>query len=305
MLCSEGGFFYISGFMDYTTFSSYALPGVLFFIMFGMGMSLEKKDFLNIFIYPKPIFTGIFAQMVILPLIAFLLISFTNLSPVIKVGFILIAACPGGSASNLVAHLLKGNVALCISLTAINSLLIFVTLPLIVKFGLWLYMGTEHEIHLPLSETIIKIFFTTIIPTILGMVVRKQNERFADRMEQPFKIIMLAALFSVFAAILIYEDSSSDMGIMRHIDILPWALLLNFFAMVAGFFFARGVKCKNKNNFTISIQVGMQNSALAIYVAANLLNNKPMAVVAVVYSSFTFFSTMFFGYLGKKYGETF
>jgi BASS family bile acid:Na+ symporter len=92
---------------------------------------------------------------------------------------------------------------------------------------------------------------------------------------------------------------------MRHLELLPWALLLNFLAMAAGFFFARSVKCKNKNNFTISIQVGMQNSALAIYVAANLLNNKPMAVVAVVYSSFTFFSTMLFGYIGKKYGERF
>lgn len=291
--------------MDYTTFSSYALPGVLFFIMFGMGMSLEKKDFSNIFIYPKPIFTGLFAQMVILPVIAFILVSFTNLSPVIKVGFILIAACPGGSASNLVAHLLKGNVALCISLTAINSLLILVTLPLIVRLGLWLYMGTDHEISLPLLDTVIKIFFTTIVPTILGMAVRKQNKRFADRMEQPFKIIMLLALFSVFAAILIYEDRSAEAGIMKHIDILPWALLLNFLAMVAGFFFARMVKCKNKNNFTISIQVGMQNSALAIFVAAHLLENKPMAVVAVVYSSFTFFSTMLFGYLGKKYGEAF
>ncbi len=291
--------------MDYTTFSSYALPGVLFFIMFGMGMSLEKKDFSKIFIYPKPIFTGLFAQMIILPVIAFILISLTNLSPVIKVGFILIAACPGGSASNLVAHLLKGNVALCISLTAINSLLILITLPLIVKLALWLYMGTEHEIHLPLWDTVIKIFFTTIIPTILGMAVRKQSERFADRMEQPLKVAMLAALFAVFAAILIYEDRSADAGIMRHLELLPWALLLNFLAMAAGFFFARSVKCKNKNNFTISIQVGMQNSALAIYVAANLLNNKPMAVVAVVYSSFTFFSTMLFGYIGKKYGERF
>lgn len=289
--------------MDYTTFSTYALPAVLFVIMFGMGLSLEKRDFTHIFIHPKVIFTGLFAQMVLLPVVAFILMSISDLSPIMKVGFILIAACPGGSASNLVAHLLKGNVALCISLTAINSFLILITLPLIVKLGLMIFVGTTHEIMLPVGETILKIFITTIIPTIGGMALRRKNRRFADRMEQPLKVFMLVLLFSVFLVIILFEESRVDAGIMGYKHILPWALGLNFVAMVAGYFFARKVGCEHKDNYTISIQVGMQNSALAILVAANLLHNQEMAVVAVVYSSFTFFSTMLFGYLEKRLGK--
>jgi BASS family bile acid:Na+ symporter len=272
-------------------------------IMFGMGLSLEKKDFTNVFIYPKAIITGLIAQMIILPLVAFILMEFSNMSPIIKVGFILIAACPGGSASNLVAHLLKGNVALCISLTAINSLLILITLPLIVKLGLLLFVGEAHEIELPVLETIIKIFITTILPTITGMSLRRKNPNFADRMEQPLKVIMLVLLFSVFAAIILFEENRIEAGIASYKYILPWALALNFTAMVAGFLFARMFNCDHKNNFTISIQVGMQNSALAIFIAANLLQNREMAMVAVIYSSFTFFSTTLFGFLEKRYGK--
>lgn len=291
--------------MDYTLFTDYALPGVLIVIMLGMGLSLEKEDFTNVFIRPKLIFSGLFAQMIILPLIAFILMFFSDLSPIVKVGFILIAACPGGTASNLVAHLLNGNIALCISLTAINSLLILITLPLLVKLGLIVFVGEAHEIHLPIGRTVLKIFYTTILPTIIGMYLRRHKRRLANRLEQPLKYVMVALLFSVFAAIIIYEQGRVGSSITEYRFILPWALALNAISMAAGYFFARRIGFLNMNNYTISIQVGMQNSALAIFVAANLLGSQKMAMVAVVYSSFTFFSTALFGFIMKKYGEKF
>jgi len=270
--------------------------------MFGLGLSLEKKDFENVFVYPKAIFTGLIAQMVLLPLIAFLLVGFTNLPPVVKVGFILVAACPGGSASNLVAHLLKGNVALCISLTAINSLLILITLPLIVNLGLAVFMCHTADIQLPLLSTILKIFYTTIIPTFLGMYIRHKNARLASVLSRPMRVIMTVLLFSVFAALIIFEEQTTDRGISKYGYLFLYAIGLNLAAMLAGFFFSRKMGLGNRNNFTISIQVGLQNSALAIYVASSLLEHREMAMVAVVYSSFTFFSTLLFGYLAKKFG---
>ncbi|MFO8235540.1 MAG: bile acid:sodium symporter family protein [Bacteroidales bacterium] len=288
--------------MDSAAFSSIYLPGVLIIIMFGIGLALEKKDFENVVFYPRAILIGLTAQMAILPAIAFLMVCLTNLPPVVKVGFILIAACPGGSASNLVAHLLRGNVALCISLTAVNSILILVTLPLIVNLGLLVFIGETHEIALPLSETILKIFYTTLIPTFLGVFIRHKNLNLAMKMEKPMRVIMTLLLFSVFAALIISEEQTTGEGVSKYTYLFPYAIALNFVAMAAGYFFSRKMGLDNRNNYTISIQVGLQNSALAIFVAGSLLGHREMAMVAVVYSSFTFFSTLLFGYIAKRFG---
>ncbi len=288
--------------MGSAAFSSLYLPAVLIVIMFGIGLALEKKDFENVILYPRAIFIGLVAQMVLLPAIAFLLVFFTSLPPVVKVGFILIASCPGGSSSNLVAYLLRGNVALCISLTAINSILILFTLPLIVNLGLLAFIGETHEIQLPLSETILKIFYTTLIPTFAGVYIRYKNLKLAMKMEKPLRVIMTVLLFSVFAALIISEEQNTGEGVSRYTYLFSYAIALNFVAMAAGYFFSRKMGLDNRNNYTISIQVGLQNSALAIFVANSLLGSREMAMVAVVYSSFTFFSTLLFGYLAKRFG---
>jgi BASS family bile acid:Na+ symporter len=270
--------------------------------MFGIGLSLERQDFVNVFRFPKPIFLGLFAQMILLPLVAFTIISLTDLPPEIKVGFIIISACPGGSASNLLNHLLKGNVALCVSLTALNSILIQITMPLIVNLGLLVYMGHGEDIQLPIWETIFKVFFVTLLPTFAGVYVRARNLKMALKLEKPMKVIMTVLLFSVFAAIILLEEKEGGAGIFRYSYLLPYALALNVGSMLVGYFFARSMGLDNRNNYTISIEVGLQNSALAIFVATTLLNNRDMAIVAVVYSSFTFFSTALFGYLAKRLG---
>ena len=288
--------------MSSVAFSSYYLPAVLIIIMFGIGLALEKKDFENVILYPRAIVIGLIAQMILLPLVAFAIVLLTDLPPIVKVGFILISACPGGSASNLVAHLLRGNVALCISLTAINSLLILITLPLIVNLGLFIFIGETHEIELPIMNTILKIFFTTLIPTFAGVLIRHKNLRLAIKLEKPMRYIMTILLFSVFAALIIFEERSTNEGVSKYTYLFPYALALNFVAMFIGYMFSRKMGLDNRNNYTISIQVGLQNSALAIFVASSLLEQREMAMVAVVYSSFTFFSTLFFGYLAKRFG---
>jgi BASS family bile acid:Na+ symporter len=281
-------------------FSIYLLPLSLSIIMMGMGLSLEKRDFTNVIRYPKPIVTGVISQVFILPLVAFLLFSFTNLDPFIKVGFILITACAGGSATNVITLILKGNLALSISLTAINSLIILVSLPLIVNLGLVVFVGEEKSIHLDVMNTILNIFFTIIIPTFLGMSVRHYFYRFALKAQAYLRILLPAILLSVFIVILFFNEDNSGSSVHDFLKIAPWALLLNFISMLVVYLLAKNLRLGGKNNFTISIEVGLKNSIVGIFVAETLLNNYDMAMVSVVYGSITFFSTLFFGYLAKR-----
>jgi len=269
--------------------------------MMGMGLSLERGDFRNILKYPKPVITGILSQVFVLPVVAFILFGFTNLSPFIKVGFILITACAGGSATNVITHMLRGNLALSISLTALNSLVILVTLPLIVKLGLEIFVGEERTIHLSFYETVINILFTIIFPTLLGMTIRNYFYKFAIKAQKPLRIILPLILFSVFVVMIFFDDDASEHGFKDYLYIAPWALLLNFLSMLVVYLISRYFRLGGKNNFTISIEVGLKNSIVGIYVAESLLNNYEMAMVSVVYGSFTFFSTLLFGYLAKRF----
>jgi len=288
--------------MQSAVFSDILLPFVLVVVMFGMGITLEKKDFQELFLKPRSIVTGLIAQMVLLPLVAFILVFFLDIPPVIKVGFILIAACPGGTASNLVAFLLRGNVALCVTLTAITSLLILITLPLIVNLGLIVFLGHAEDISLPLDRTVLNIFLYTLLPVGAGLLLREKYPVIAIKMQKPMEYIMTILLFAAFLAILIFEESQETSFLRKYGYVLPVALALNFFSMLVGYLFARAMSLRHKDNFTISIQVGLQNSALAIYVAGSLIGSSEMAVVSVIYSAFTFFSTALFGYLAKRFG---
>lgn len=266
----------------------------------GMGLSLDKRDFSNVIRYPKPVLTGIISQVFILPLVAFLIFGFTSLSPVIKVGFILITACAGGSATNVITHLLKGNLALSISLTAINSLIILVTLPLIVNLGMILFIGVERSINLNVYNTILNILLTIIIPILIGMSIRYYFFQFALKAQKSLRVILPMILFSVFIVMIFFNDNSSQNGIYDYLYVVPWALLLNFVSMLVVYLISKYLRLGGKNNFTISIEVGLKNSIVGIYVAESLLNNYDMAMVSVVYGSITFFSTLLLGYLAKR-----
>ena len=281
-------------------FSTYLLPLSLSIIMLGMGLSLDKRDFSNILRYPKPIITGLFSQIILLPLVTFLIFAFTDLNPYVKVGFVLITACAGGSATNIITHMLKGNLALSISLTALNSLIILITLPLIVKLGLILFIGVEKSIHLDVIDTVLNILLTIIAPTFIGMYIRYYFFRFAIKAQRPLKIILPLILFSVFIVMIFLEDEDSQKNITDYIYLIPWALLLNFVSMTVVYLLAKYLKLGGKNNFTISIEVGLKNSIVGIFVAESLLNNHEIAMVSVVYGSITFFSTLLFGYLAKR-----
>lgn len=286
--------------MSENFFSDILLPITLAIITLGMGLAIEGKDFTGIFKRPKSIITGLLAQMLILPLIAFIIAYFTNIDPVYKVGLIIIAACPGGATSNLVNFMLNGNVALSLSITIVNSLLTLITIPLIVRTALELYLGESSVIHLPYGSTILNIFLIVALPAAIGITIRYFFRGFAIRLEKPLRYLLPVLLFVVYAGVLFIDKGAKSLHLRDYINLYPHAILLNALSMFGGWYVARIIGLKKKNQFTIAIEVGLQNSTLAIFIAATLLSSQQMAVVPIIYGSFSFFTTWGIGYLLKR-----
>lgn len=286
--------------MTENLFSHYLMPIAIAFIMFGIGINLRFIDFKKTFNRPKAVIIGLIAQMVLLPIIAFVINFFIDIDPIYKVGFVLIAACPGGTTSNLVTLFLRGRLALCVALTAFNSFLILFTIPLIVHFALYLYEGLDASIEMPVLETTGNMLLTVLLPTFVGMLYRHYLPVAAQRSERPINISMTVFLLFVFIGIFAFESAGSA-KFSDYAYLLFPAFLLNVFSMFAGYGFARILGIRNRGRFTIAIQVGLQNSALAIYVASKLLDQPEIAVVAIIYSSFTLFTTAGWAYLMKRY----
>jgi BASS family bile acid:Na+ symporter len=284
-------------------FSDILLPITLAIITLGMGLAIEGKDFAGIFRYPKAVITGIAAQMLILPLIAFIISYFTDIDPVYKVGLIIIAACPGGATSNLVNFMLNGNVALSLSITVINSLLTLITIPFIVRSGLEYYLGKSAIIHLPYGETILNIFLIVAIPAAIGITIRHFFRGFAMGFEKPLRYVLPVLLFTVYCGVLFIDKGAKNLHIKDYIDLYPHAILLNILSMLGGWFVSRQVGLKRRNQVTIAVEVGLQNSTLAIFIAATLLSSQQMAVVPIIYGSFSFFTTWGIGYLLNRFSR--
>ncbi len=283
-------------------FSEYFLPVTLAIITLGMGLSLTDKDFRNIFMQPKAVIIGLCCQMILLPVIAWLIARSIDIDPIFKVGLMIIAACPGGATSNLITYLLHGNVALSISMTALNSILTLITIPLVVHFSLEVFNLEDAAIRLNVGDTIIKVFLITILPAFVGTRIRKNYPDFSMKLERPLRVVLPLLLLVVYAGVIFIDQGTGAATRSDFLEIFPHALTLNILAMVSGFLVARVLRLRVNNQFTISIEVGLQNSALAIFVAATLLKSNDMALVPVVYGSFSFFSTLLFGWSVKKLG---
>ncbi len=275
---------------------------ILAFITMSLGLGLTKLDFKNLFLYPKSLTIGLIAQMLFLPLIAFFLMYFTEFSPAVKVGFIIIAVCPGGVTSNLVSYLLKGNVALSISLTVINGLLCMFTIPFIVNLALNYYINETQNIELPVYETIIKIALITLIPAIIGVLIRNYKPIIANKIQPILKyllpvLLLIVFLIKIFAPV---EKGGIKPTIQQIYEMGIWSLVLNFTSMLVGYIISYLSKCELKDRMTIIIEVGLQNTVLALFIAGNILNNVDMQKPGIVYAMFTFLSTFLFGYFFKK-----
>lgn len=262
------------------------LPVSLAIIMLGMGLSLVTNDFKRVVLYPRAATIGIFNQIIILPIVGFLLIWLFGLENYhLAVGIMVLAACPGGPTSNLISHISKGDTALSITLTAISSLITVITIPLIVNFSLKYFLQQGEYIPLPVFDTIIKLTLITLLPVSIGMFIRAKAKDFAFKMEKPVKIMSGILLFLIiFAAI--YTNREIFISSFR--DIGPVALSLNAVMLLIGYLSARMFRLNVSQSITISIESGIQNGTLGIMIASTLLHNDIMAISPAIYSLIMF-----------------
>lgn len=276
-------------------FSGYFLPATLVVIMIGVGLSLTLQSFRNIFVYPRAIILGLVAQMVILPLLAFWIADELAVAPEFKAGLVLIAACPGGASAGLINHLLRGNVALSVSLTSVNSLLTIFSLPFITNLALERYLSQSTQIVLPFAKTIVDIGLLTLLPALIGVFIRYRKPLWAKSMERPLRFIMPALLLLAFTGIILFERGGVEHSVEDARALIWPNIQLNLLGMALGYLLALVFRLGPTSRMTIAIEVGLQNSSLAIYVAQVMIGSSAMAMVAVIYGSFTFGTAVIFG----------
>lgn len=286
-----------------TISDSLILPMALAVIMFGIGLNLKFSDFRHVFIAPKAVLFGLFGQMVLLPIIALILSYVYPMDPVFQLGLVLIAACPGGTASNLVTFILKGRVALSVALTAFNSFLIVLTIPLLVKLGSYLFLGEAQQVQLGFGYVLEEILYTVIIPVIAGMLFNTWKPEWTEKLKKPLRYVLPAILLGVFSIVLFADNGGGAFEVLANFHLLIPVILLNVFTMVIGYFSSGWVGIRHTGRFTIAIEMGLQNSALAIFLATHVLQQDDVALMAVIYGSTSFFITLGLGYVMERRGR--
>lgn len=265
--------------------------------MFGMGLSLSPKDFIQVFTRPKAILLGLLCQLVLLPLIGFALINLFTLTPEIAVGIVVLAACPGGPTSNLITHLANGDTALSVSLTAISSLITLISIPFIINLGLQLVLGEGTTIQLNIFQTIAQIFCIVILPVALGMFLKSKKPRFSKKMESPVKkasgiffvLVLLAVVFKERALLIANAEAA---GLV--------SLTLNLLTMTTGYLIGYLFQLPLKQRISITIEGGIQNGTLAISIATLLLHNSAYAISGAVYGTLMFLTAGVFIYWSNR-----
>ncbi len=284
------------------TFIDILLSAILALIMLGVGLSLTSGNFKNLFLFPRPLLIGLTSQILILPIFAFIISFCSNMSLSSKVGLIILAACPGGTTSGIITYLFKGNVALSITFTSINSIITLFTIPLIVNLSLFFFLGQSTTIHLSYLETIIQIFSVTIIPACIGVIIRTYNPEFALKAQGPIKSLLIVALGIIFLIYFFAGKNTGGTGITSKeiFNILPYALLLNAVCMAWGFLLGSFSRLGMKNSYTIGIESSVHNTALAFLVAGVLLHNQDMVKPSLIYAMFSFWTAIIYTFIIKK-----
>jgi bile acid:Na+ symporter, BASS family len=291
------------GLLSSYTYIDLLISAVLMLMMIGIGLTLTPASFENVFTQPKSLLIGLTIQMIGLPVIAFLITLISHLSLPVRIGLIILAACPGGTTAGIITFFFKGNVALAITFTAINSLLTLFSIPFIVNLALRYYSGQTAEIQLPYLETIFQIFSVTILPAAIGVLIRIFRPSFAARIQQSLRYIMLVALAAVFIIKFFATESAGGTGISvdEILQISPYALLLNVACFMFGYAIGLTTKLGAANSYTIAIEAAVHNTTLAFLVAGTILQNQDMVKPSLIYAMFSFWTALLFSYIIKRY----
>ncbi len=275
---------------------SVVLPIALAIIMLGLGLSLTWADFQRVARYPRAVTAGLLVQAILLPGAAFGLAHAFALPPELAVGLVLLAASPGGPTANLYSHLAGGDVALNLTLTAINSLLAIVSVPLLVGLGMSHFMAKDQQIPLQFGK-VLSVLLVVLLPVAIGMVVRNKKPAAAARMDKPVKIASAVFLVLVIAGAAFQQRESlstwfAQAGLAT--------LAFNLISLGVGYAAPRLMQLDNRQSAAIAFEIGIHNGTMAIAVAGTVLGNLNLAIPAAVYSLLMYFTGAAFAAWVKK-----
>jgi len=271
-------------------------PLILAFIMFSLGIGLTLNDFKRVIVQPKDFFIGAFSQVILFPIIAFILIFYFQIPIELKVGLMLLAIAPGGVTTNIITKFAAGDVALSIALTAVISLLCFITIPLIFSYTYPIISGQELPFDFSIGNIIVQIFLITTVPVIIGMILKKLLPNFFARTEKFFVIISFV-FFLLFLFMAIYQELDNIVGYFAASGLIT--LVLNVVVVIAAFFLCGIFNIGKSQKKTILIETGLQNGTLAI-VVTGLIFNDPLYLVPTATYALIMYAIIFIYIISLK-----
>ena len=273
------------------------LPLALAFIMFALGLGLTGADFLRVLKQPKDFLVGAISQIILLPIIAFILIKIWPISPELAIGVMIIAAAPGGVTSNILTSFAKGDVALSVSLTAIISLLSVITVPFIIITSLNILDLNNVPQNISLTNMALSMFLIVTLPVILGMIIKKILSNFALSFEPIAKKISIF-LFVLVLIGAILAERNNVIAYFAQAGLIT--LVLNVVMMIVAFYVAQLLGTGVAQKKCIAIECGLQNGTLAIFVATTLFGGGVYLIPAATYSLIMFATSLIFVFIIKK-----
>ena len=270
--------------MESSIITTLLLPIALGIVMLGLGLSLTVADFARVVRYPKAVLIGLFIQTVVLVAGAYVIARLAALPPELAVGLMLLAVSPGGATANIYSHLAHGDVALNITLTAINSLLALVTLPLIVDAALVHFLGQDQYVPPP-TRKVIEVAAIIVLPVLIGMALRAGLPKVAAALEKPIRLFAVLVLVAVIGAAIVAEWERLP-GFIAAVGAA--CLAFNLLSMAIGYGLPRWLDLPRSQAIAISMEIGIHNGTLAIFIALTVLQNATLSVPAAVYSIIMF-----------------
>lgn len=256
------------------------LPLAIFLIMVSLGMALVVDDFRRVLQARRQVGIGLLCQLVLLPLLGFAVAALFPLDPIFAVSIVLLAAAPGGTTSNLVVHAADIDRALSVTLTALSNSIVWLTMPFLLDLAFRTFGDRSVEIAFPVSEVMLQVAALTIVPVIIGMVVRTRAPGFAHRVAEPSKVAAGGFLALVIVVLIVQEW---DLVVSDGPRFAPAFILLNAAALAVGYGVSRAARIRPDQALTISIETGLQNATLAITIAISVLDDGELAVIPGLY----------------------
>ena len=278
--------------MNDSVLISVGLPVALAIIMFGLGLSLQVADFRRVARTPRAVVVALGLQVLVLPVIAFGLVVAFDLDPLLAVGVMLLAASPGGTTANLFSHLFHGDVALNITLTAINSVLAAVTIPLVTNLAIG-YFDTDGDLGLQWAK-VVQVIAIVLVPVAIGMLVRRWSSAFAARADKPVRVFSIVVLVAVAVGALLGERENLG-GYLQQVGIVTG--LLCVLSLGLGYAGARLARLDQPQAVASSMEVGIHNTTVALTIALSVLDSTEVAIPAAVYSILMYVLATAFGFL--------